>query len=105
MRRHGEVFDSWGAYVRVSRTLTVGDVPCGNLEAELAASMRRVGDARALGLGDQATLEAHATYQALIRGASRCATEQDSSGGTDTSGSNHSMHSICICVSPECMWP
>ena len=52
---HGEVFDSWGAFVRVSRTLTVDDVPCDNLQAELAASMLRVSDARALGLGDQAT--------------------------------------------------
>jgi hypothetical protein len=88
---HGEVFDSWGAFVRVSRRLTVGDVPCGSLEGELAASMRRVSDARALGLGDQATLEAHVTYQALIRGASRCTTEQNASGGTDASGGAASL--------------
>ena len=48
--------------------------------------------------GDQATLEAHATYQALIRGASRCATEKDSSGGTNTSGSNHMPIYVARCT-------
>ena len=88
---YGEVFDSWGAFVRVSRTLQVGNVPCADLESELVASMARVSDARAMGLGDQATLEALATYQALIGGASRCATEQDASGGTDAHGGAASL--------------